>query len=269
MTDALLGELLAARRARTPCALVTIAATTGSVPRSAGSKMLVYAGGKRSGTIGGGKFEALVLEAALSALTTRSPCLQTYPLHEGATDSFGAICGGEVTVLIEPQTFGEAIYLVGGGHCARALAMLALDCGCTVSVLEDRAEVSADLPPGVTRISDVPAPEFIASHSWQNDEALVLVSRNHEIDRAALAAALQQSGISYLGMIGSRRKVQLVFAQLREQGVSDKKLAQVHAPLGFDIGADSPAEIALSALAEILAVLRNRSGRSLSAEPSV
>ena len=124
MTDALLDELVAARRTRTPCALVTVAATTGSVPRAAGSKMLVYGDGKISGTIGGGKFEALAVEDALAALRQKLPALKTYPLREGETDSFGAICGGEATVLIEPQVMSEALFLIGAGHCAQAIAKL-------------------------------------------------------------------------------------------------------------------------------------------------
>src|SRR3982074_2452668 len=129
MTDALLAELLSARESRTSCVLVTVAATTGSVPRAAGSKMLVYADGKISGTIGGGKFEALVREEAVAALRGENPVLKNYPLHEGEPASFGAICGGEATGLIEPQILNEAIYLVGGGHCSRAIAKVAGDCG--------------------------------------------------------------------------------------------------------------------------------------------
>ena len=118
MSDALLQELLAARARRVVCALATVAATAGSVPREAGAKMIVYADGKTSGTIGGGKFEALVVADALAGLCERRPLLKTYPLHEGDACSFGAICGGEVTMLIEPQTNGEALVLVGAGHCA-------------------------------------------------------------------------------------------------------------------------------------------------------
>ncbi|MEP6809587.1 MAG: XdhC family protein [Chthoniobacterales bacterium] len=266
MSDDLLTELLAARNARVACALVTIAATAGSVPRAAGSKMLVYADGKCSGTIGGGKFEALVMEEARTALRQKSPLLKIYPLREGEADSFGAICGGEATILIEPQTQSEAIYLIGGGHCSRAIARLAVDSGFFVSVIEDRPEQLADWPAPVERRTDITPPEFIATHSWQSDEALVIVSRNHEIDREALAAAVEQSGAGYVGMIGSKRKVRMVFDRLREHGATAEKLARVHAPLGFDIGADSPAEIAISALAEIIAALRGRSGASLSAE---
>ena len=107
---------------RTAFAVVTVAATSGSVPRAAGSKMFVYADGSCAGTIGGGKFESLVIAEAQAAIETKKPLLKTYPLREGETDSFGAICGGEVTVFIEPQSTGEALYLIGAGHCARAIA---------------------------------------------------------------------------------------------------------------------------------------------------
>ena len=230
MSDALLRELLAAREQRTPCALVTVATTHGSVPREPGAKMIVYADGKTSGTIGGGKFEALVLAEALAALRGRQPVLKTYPLHEGDAASFGAICGGEVTVFIEPQSHGEAVVLVGAGHCAQAIAKLARECGWHVTVLDDRAEHLAGCDAASVKIGDRPPAEFIAAHDWQRDEALIIVSRNYEIDREALHAALRQKGIRYLGMIGSTRKVRRVFDELRARGVDDTALAKVHAP---------------------------------------
>jgi xanthine dehydrogenase accessory factor len=263
MTDALLEELAEARRCRTPCALITVAATRGSVPRAAGSKMLVYLNGTISGTVGGGKFESLVIEEAKQQMRAKKPLLKTYPLHEGSAESFGAICGGEVTVLIEPQTLGEAIFLIGGGHCAQAIAKLAIECGLFVTMLDDRADLMSNLPSRIAKVPDVGAPKFITGRDWQSDEALVIVSRNYEIDREALAAALETEGAGYIGMIGSDRKVQQVFEQLRERGVSKEKLTQVHAPLGLDIGADSPGEIAVSVIAEILTVLRKRTGTHL------
>jgi xanthine dehydrogenase accessory factor len=247
-------------------AVVTVAATTGSVPRAPGSKMFVFADGGISGTIGGGKFESLVIAEAQAALRKKKPLLKTYPLREGETDSFGAICGGEVTVFIEPQITGESLYLIGAGHCARAIAKLAAECGLFVTVIDDRRELLADLPLAVTGISELPPADFIASRSWQSDEALVMVSRNHEIDCEALAAAVEQSGTGYIGMIGSRRKVRDVFDRLRQRGVSEEKLSRVYAPLGLDIGADAPAEIAVSCVAEILAVLRGRTAKHLRRE---
>lgn len=259
--EEVLQTLLAARAQRRPCALVTVAATRGSVPREAGAKMLVFGDGAAVGTIGGGKFEALVVGEVLAALGTKVPVLKTYPLYEGEAESFGAICGGEVTVLIEPQCLREALYVVGAGHCARALARLAQDCGWQVTVLDDRAELLADFP--ATQRLAQSAPEFIAGRAWQADEALVLVNRNFELDRDALEAALRVGGMGYLGMIGSRRKVRRVFEELGARGVEPARLDRVFAPIGLDVAADAPAEIAVSVMAEMLAVLRDRSGRPL------
>ena len=266
MSDGPDNDSVPAQELRKAFAVVTIAATTGSVPRAAGSKMFVYANGGSSGTIGGGKFESLVIVDAVAAMREKKPQLKTYPLHEGETDSFGAICGGEVTVFIEPQRTSEALYLIGAGHCSQAIAKLAAECGLFVTVIDDRDQLLTDLHPAVARISNCSPASFIASHEWQSDEALVIVSRNHEIDREALAAALRQTGAGYIGMIGSKRKVRDVFDDLRRRGVPDEKLAKVYAPLGLDIGADSPAEIAVSTIAEVLSVLRQRTARHLRTE---
>ena len=153
MTDGLLDELLAARQARKPCALVTVAETKGSVPRAAGAKMLVYLDGLTSGTIGGGKFEALAIADALACLREKRSLLKTFPLRENEPDSFGAICGGEATILIEPLLVREALFVVGAGHCAQAIVRLAVDCGLFVQVIEDRAELLGALPPQAARVS--------------------------------------------------------------------------------------------------------------------
>lgn len=266
MDDELLARLQTARTVGEPCVLVTVAATRGSVPRAAGAKMLVLAGGENFGTIGGGKFESLVVAEALAVLHAETPLLKTYPLHEGSTESFGAICGGEVTVFFEPMGPKERLVIVGAGHCAKALARMALDCGWHVTAIDDRSDEFRGFPDVQRRIEDRTPPEFIARHPWHPREALVLVSRNFQIDREALAAALGRPEIAYLGMIGSRKKVRHVFAQLTDEGVATpEKLARVRAPIGLDIGADSPVEIAVSIIAEILQVLRGGSGEPLRA----
>ncbi len=262
MSDALLHELLGAREQRTACTLVTVAATSGSVPREAGAKMIVYLTGKTSGTIGGGKFESLVIAESLAAMRGGQPLLKTYPLHEDDAASFGAICGGEATVLIEPQVVKEALFLVGAGHCAQAIARLAGDCGLHVTVIDDRAELLGDFP-ARQRVSEIAPARFISERQWQRDEALVIVSRNFEIDRDALEAALARGGFGYLGMIGSQRKVRRVFDELASRGVRDEQLATVFAPIGLDIGSEAPAEIAISVLGEVLQVLRSRPGGHL------
>ncbi|HEX8280375.1 MAG TPA: XdhC family protein, partial [Chthoniobacterales bacterium] len=209
------------------------------------------------------RFEALVLGDALGAMREGAPLLKTYPLHEGDAESFGAICGGEVTILIEPQKPGPSLFLIGAGHCAQAIAKLAAECGFVVTVVDDRPELFRRLPANSVRTATIPADQFIAGREWKPDEALIIVSRNYQVDREALHAALQHRGAGYLGMIGSARKVRRVFDELKERGVDDGALSEIYAPLGLDVGADSPAEIAISVMAEVLQVLRGRPGGHL------
>lgn len=201
----LLQALLKAREQREPCTLATVVGTTGSIPRAAGAKMIVYSKERTLGTVGGGKFESLVIDDGILAMAEKLPVLKTYPLHEGDVNSFGAICGGTVTVLIEPQQLNEALVIVGAGHCSRAIASMARDCGLHVSVIDDRAELLKDFPAHQI-ISDQLPKDYVANHSWQSDEALVIVSRNFHIDRDALGAALSNPGVGYIGMIGSQKK---------------------------------------------------------------
>jgi xanthine dehydrogenase accessory factor len=225
--------------------------------------MIVYASGKTSGTVGGGKAEALIVQDALRCLETGKIELKRYPLREGEPDSFGAICGGEITLLIEPQRSGESIYLFGAGHCAAAIARLARSCEMNVIVIEDREEtLNAFEPANRKHLCKNPA-DFVSQQSWNAADAILLVNRNYLLDRDALKAVLATSGYGYVGMIGSKRKVLKVYDELRAHGVSSDSLSQVHAPLGIDIGADSPEEIAISVMAEVLAVLRKRSGKSM------
>jgi xanthine dehydrogenase accessory factor len=261
VSQSIFEELVAARREGMSCVLATIAATRGSVPRQAGSKMIVYPDGTISGTIGGGKFESLLVSDCLAALDTGSAVLKDYILREGHPDSFGAICGGEVTVLIEPQGTAETIYLVGAGHCAKAIAQAARTCGLRITVIEDRAEIMEAFEPADCKIADIPAVEFISKRNWKPGDAIILVNRSYQLDRDALEAALGRTGFGYLGMMGSRRKVLRVYDELKQRGIDPHTFERVNAPIGLDIGADSPEEIAISVLAEILAALRHRSGR--------
>ena len=261
MTGLLFDEMMKARKERRAHSIVTIAAAKGSVPRQAGSKMLVYPDGKISGTIGGGKFESLVLADTLAMPRKSAPLLKTYPLHEASVDSFGAVCGGEVTVLIEPQLPPPALTLVGAGHCSRALAQLARTCGWHVTVLDDRADQLTAFP--AHDILTDSAPAFIAAKSWQDDDALVLVSRSYQIDRDALATALRHRTMGYLGMIGSQRKVRLVLTDLLSDGFTTADFQDLRAPLGLDLGADHPDEIAVSIFAEILTVFNGTTGLPL------
>ena len=258
--------LLNAFKAGEACALATVARVTGSAPRETGAKMVIYQDGRSAGTIGGGKFESLVIAEAVRAIADGKSVLKTYPLHEASKNSFGAICGGEVTVFIEPQSLPPLFCVVGAGHCSRALAKLAQECGFAVTVLDDRVELLGPsyFSSSIRCLSD-PTPEnFIRDHKWCDRDVLVLVGRNYHIDREALAAALETGGIGYIGMIGSKKKVLNVFDELVTRGFSREAFSEVRAPIGIDIGADSPAEIAVSVMAEVFAVLRGANGRPLS-----
>jgi xanthine dehydrogenase accessory factor len=209
-----------------------------------------------------------VIEESVAALAAnaRLPLLKTYPLREGLSESFGAVCGGEVTVLIEPQLLAEALFLVGAGHCARAIAQLAAGCGWHVTVIDDRADLLADFPATGKVVHPHPA-GFIAGREWQRDEALVIVSRNYRIDCDALLAALRGGGMGYVGMMGSKRKVRLAFEEAQAAGISEQRLAEVYAPLGLDVGADTPEEIAVSVLGQMLQVMRGAPGGHLGRRP--
>ncbi len=153
------------------------------------------------------------------------------------------------------------LVIVGAGDCGQALCQLALGCGWHVTVIDDRPGLLAACNAPVLHAG--PAPRFILAREWLSNEALVLVRRDLEVDREALAAALSRPGAGYVGMMGSRGEVQQVFAGLRERGFQDSALARVYAPSGLDLGSESPQEIAVSILAEILQVLRHASGGSL------
>lgn len=254
----MLEELGLARRDGEPVVLATIIHRQGSIPREVGAKMLVYAD-RCSGTIGGGKFEALVIDDARTLLESGEAKQYHYPLHEAHEASFGAICGGEVTVFLEPFRPARRLLIVGGGHCGVAIAKLGRELGFQIVVFEDRPELQAE----AATCYQWEHASFPAGVSLRSNDALILVSRNFHIDRDALRAALALEPLDYMGMIGSRKKVKQVFEELRSEGISDEQLDAVHAPIGLDIGAESPSEIAVSVLAQVLQVTRRTSGGSM------
>ncbi len=254
MAESIFAEAESARLAGVMFAMATVVQADGSTPREAGARMLIYADCRVSGTIGGGKFEALVIAEAQSCLADGAARLREYVLREDEPESFGAICGGRVTVFIEPMGSRERLFVIGAGHCGAATARLAGECGLHVTLLDDRQPAADGRPPE----------ETIGTAHWRATDALVIVNRNPDLDRAALAAALGlKPGPGYIGMIGSRRKVRRVFDELIAQGVSRESLDRVFAPIGLDIGSDSPMEIAVSVVAELLQILRRRKGGHL------
>jgi xanthine dehydrogenase accessory factor len=244
-------------------ALITIVATGGSTPQRVGAKMLAYADGRTAGTIGGGCYEHDALGKAREAIRLGRPELVHYTLNDDLAADSGLICGGQMDVYIEPLVPASHLYLVGAGHVAHELARVAETVGFQLHVLDDRAKFASEerFPGAEVVVDDIP--------QWLSDAALppsayvVVVTRGHRYDLDAMRALVGRE-TRYLGLIGSRAKVHKIFEALRAEGVPAEQLDRVHAPIGLDIGAVSPAEIAVSIAAELIAA---RSGRL--AEPHV
>jgi xanthine dehydrogenase accessory factor len=239
-------------------ALATIVRVAGSTPRGVGTKMLIRADGTGEGTVGGGELEARVVAVAREALRAGEPRLVSFTLHDTEAGD-AAICGGQADVFIDVLLPHPTLLIVGAGHVAVPVARLGTLLGFRTVVLDDRAEfASKERFPraGELIVGDIPVE--LAQFSVNAQTHVVIVTRGHAHDEAALRAVLD-SPAAYIGMIGSRRKVRTVFDHLRAAGVSEDALARVRAPIGLDIGAETPAEIAVSIMAEI--VMLHRGGR--------
>ena len=239
-------------------ALVTITASTGSTPQRVGAKMLVYADGRTVGTIGGGCYENDAFWKAREAIKARRPANVKYQLTDDFAEESGLICGGQMEVFIEPVEPAPEVYIFGAGHVGHSLARMAHETGFRVHIMDDREKfASADrFPDGVQAIvADIP--EWLATNALPSTAYAVIVTRGHRHDLEALRA-LAPRALRYLGLIGSRAKVKRVYDALIAEGIDRETLRSVHAPIGLDIGAITPQEIAVSILAELIAVKHGR-----------
>jgi xanthine dehydrogenase accessory factor len=237
-------------------ALVTVVATEGSTPQKAGARMLVHADGRIVGTIGGGCLEAEMTWRAREAIEGRRPRLVSYDLTPEQAGEDGLVCGGRMQVFIEPIEGTPVLCLFGAGHVAQPLARMAKACGFRVEVADDRVKfANAQRFPEADLVVVDGFEEAAAKMTLGPNSYAVVVTRGHKGDAEALRAVLGR-GLRFVGLLGSRPKVVHIFAALRERGVKAEELADVHAPLGLEIGAQTPDEIAVSILAEMIAVRR-------------
>jgi xanthine dehydrogenase accessory factor len=237
-----------------PAALVTIVATTGSTPQRVGAKMLVFPDGRTVGTIGGGCYENDAFWKAREAITNRKPQLVHYELDDDFAQETGLICGGQMDVYIEPIEPSPELYIVGAGHVGFHLARVAHEVGFRVHVVDDREKfASRERFPDAAEILVEDIPAWIARVDLPAHAYAVIVTRGHTNDLEALRA-LAPRELRYLGLIGSRAKVARIYEQLVEDQMPVEMLKHVHAPIGLDIGAVTPQEIAVSILAELIAV---------------
>jgi xanthine dehydrogenase accessory factor len=240
-------------------ALATIVKATGSTPRQAGTKMLIYTDGSIVDTIGGGSLEANVIAEAQASLAEGKPRLVRYELRDSEVGDPG-ICGGEAEIFVDVINPRPTVLIVGAGHVGRSVAVLSSFLGLRTVVLDDRAEfANEERLPQADEIIVGDIVEELARFNINSQTHIVIVTRGHEHDRDALCQ-LVSSPAAYIGMIGSQRKVKMVFDELQKDGIAEEALAAVHAPIGLDINAETPEEIALSIMAEIVMVRRGGQG---------
>jgi xanthine dehydrogenase accessory factor len=262
MNEDVLPAAAAALERGEPAALVTIVRSSGSTPQRTGAKMLVFADGHTVGTIGGGCYENDALGKAREAIATGKPALIKYDLNDDFVQESGLICGGQMEVYIDPIAPAPALYVIGAGHVGWNLARIAADAGFRIHVLDDREKfANAERFPFADTIEVDDIGAWLHKAELSPSAYVVVVTRGHTHDFEAVRA-LAARDLRYLGLIGSRAKVARIFDALESEGMPLECLQRVHAPIGLDIGAITPAEIAVSILAELIAI---RHGRDVSA----
>ena len=264
MNQEVFAALAAALEAGEPVALVTITGSTGSTPQRVGAKMLVYEDGRTVGTIGGGCYENEAFWKAREAIKSRKPLSMSFELNDDFAQESGLVCGGQMDVFIEPVEASPELYVFGAGHVGHFVGKMAHEVGFRVHVVDDREKFanSERFGPGIDVIvDDIPA--WLERHSLSATTYAVVVTRGHRHDLETMRGLLR-SPMRYLGLIGSKAKVKRIFDMLREEGVPADTLRPVHAPIGLDIGAITPQEIAVSIVAELIAVKHGKI-----AEPNV
>jgi xanthine dehydrogenase accessory factor len=243
---------------------VTITGSTGSTPQRVGAKMLVYEDGRTVGTIGGGCYENEAFWKAREAITTRKPLNMSFELNDDFAQETGLVCGGQMDVFIEPVEASPELYVFGAGHVGYFVGKMAHEVGFRVHVIDDREKFASTERFGTSIdviVDDIPT--WLEKHSLSATTYAVVVTRGHRHDLETMRGLLR-SPLRYVGLIGSKAKVKRIYDMLREEGVTPDTLRPVHAPIGLDIGAITPQEIAVSIVAELIAVKHGKTN-----EPSV
>ena len=245
-------------------ALCTVVKSIGSTPRHVGSKMLVYPDKKFVGTVGGGDLENRVLNEALLAMDDGQTRLLSYTMADPARGDPG-VCGGTVEVFVEPILPPATIVVIGAGHVGKAVVHLAKWLGFRVAVSDDRPEFcNPEATPDADTYYPVPMGELPAHLKLNNRTYIVITSRGSSIDAQGLPGLLEADA-AYIGVIGSKRRWLTTVKALQAKGVSEERIARVHSPMGLELNAETPEEIAVSILAEILMLRDKGTGKPMKA----
>jgi xanthine dehydrogenase accessory factor len=250
-------ELVRLRNLGRKCALATIVEARGSIPSYESAKILVRDDGSMTGTIGGGCVEAEVWNAAREVIETEKPKRLAFNLGQDAAYDNGLICGGQIEVFVEPVLPLPRAFIFGGGHISKSLSKVANLAGFTTVIVDDRESfASRERFPEAEAVHAGEYEDVIPTLPINETSYVVIVTRGHRDDMRVLKLAISTPA-RYIAMIGSKRKVLNVVRELGKEGIPREAFDRLHAPMGLDIGAISPEEIAVSVAAEMIAVRRN------------
>jgi len=241
-------------------ALCTVVKSEGSTPRHVGSKMLVFPDSRFIGTVGGGELESRVINAAIESLRSGNAQTLSYTMADPSRGDPG-VCGGTVEVFVEPILPPAMIVVIGGGHVGKAVVHLAKWLGFRVAVSDDRPEFcNPESVPGADAYHPVEMGKLTEHLKVTPQTYLVITSRGSSVDAQGLPSLLE-SNAAYIGVIGSRRRWLTTVRALKEKGVSEERIARVHSPMGLELNAETPEEIAVSIMAEVLMVRDKGTGK--------
>ena len=250
-------ELHRLRRLGQKAALATIVQVRGSIPSFESAKLLVREDGSMVGTIGGGCVEAEVWSAAREVIATEKPRHMSFNLGQDAAYDNGLICGGQLDVFVEPVIPAPRAFIFGAGHISKSLSKFAVMAGFSSTVIDDReAFANTERFPEADEIFSGEYEELFPRLTIRETSYVIIVTRGHRDDMRVLRWAVSTPA-RYIAMIGSKRKVINVVKELEKEGIPRERMERIFAPMGFEIGAVSPEEIAISVVAEMIAVRRN------------
>ena len=264
MTVDIYNALAEVEKNRGSDALCTVVKSEGSTPRHVGSKMLVYPDGRFIGTVGGGDMEHRILDEAWMAMSDGKPRMLSYSMVDPSRGDPG-VCGGTVEVFVEPILPPAMIVVIGAGHVGKAVVHLAKWLGFRVAVSDDRSEFcNPEAVPGGDAYYPVPMGKLPEQLDINKQTYLIITSRGSSVDVQGLPSLLD-SQAAYIGVIGSRRRWLTTAKALREKGVSEEKIGRVTSPMGLELNAETPEEIAVSIMAEILMLKEEGTGKPMKA----
>jgi len=245
-------EVVRLTRVGVPFALATVVAHDGSSPRKSGTKMLIRSDGRTLGTVGGGRIELETMAAASVALISGD----TQTLEFVLTEEYGYACGGRMTVFIEPQGRRPLLVMFGAGHVGRALTAVAHGCGFRVTVVDERPDwADPALLPGADRVICTPVTDAFNSLTLDRESFVVIATPGHLHDFAAVRGCLSTEA-GFIGLLGSRRKRETLLQTLETEGYDAGQRTRIVIPVGLDIGAQTPEEIAVSIVAQLISLRR-------------